>query len=104
MTFKMVIENQWKWRGDCGRQDGNSNGNQLNSSEFQDGNGNGNFGEILKNNKTAGSNFDLNGPLGRTKSSLSTVKPALPSNESYESKTGCNHTAATNLGFRIKTL
>ena len=44
MTFKMVIGNQWKWRGDCGRQDGN--GNSWNSSEFQDGNGNGNFGEM----------------------------------------------------------
>ena len=27
MTFKMVIGNQWKCRGDCGRQDGNGNGN-----------------------------------------------------------------------------
>ena len=55
----MVIGSQWKWRGDCGRQDGNGNGN---SSEFQDGNGNGNFGKsILKNNKTAGNNFDSNG-------------------------------------------
>ena len=43
MTFKAVIGNQWKWRGDCGRQDGNGNGN---SSEFQDGNGNGNFQKI----------------------------------------------------------
>ena len=43
MTFKTVIGNQWKWRGDCGRQDGNGNGN---SSEFQDGNGNGNLGKI----------------------------------------------------------
>ena len=42
MTFKTVIGNQWKWRGDCGRQDGNGNGN---SSEFQDGNGNGNLGK-----------------------------------------------------------
>ena len=42
MTFKTVIGSQWKWRGDCGGQDGNGNGN---SSEFQDGNGNGNFGE-----------------------------------------------------------
>ena len=49
MTFKMVIENQWKCRGDCGRQDGNGNGNQMNSSEFQDGNGNGNgsFGKLI---------------------------------------------------------
>ena len=43
MIFKTVIGNQWKWRGDCGRQDGNGNGN---SSEFQDGNGNGNLGKI----------------------------------------------------------
>ena len=43
MTFKTIIGNQWKLRGDCGRQDGNGNGN---SSEFQDGNGNGNFREI----------------------------------------------------------
>ena len=43
MTLKMVIGSQWEWRGDCGRQDGNGNGN---SSEFQDGNGNGNLGEI----------------------------------------------------------
>ena len=44
----MVIGDQWKWRGDCGRQDGNGNGNQMNSSECQDGNGNGNgsLGEI----------------------------------------------------------
>ena len=49
MTFKVVIGNQWKWRGDCGRQDGNGNGDYINSSEFQDGNGNGNLGEkILK--------------------------------------------------------
>ena len=27
IIFKMVIGNQWKWRCDCGRQDGNSNGN-----------------------------------------------------------------------------
>ena len=27
MTFKMVIGNQWKRRGDCGRHDGNCNGN-----------------------------------------------------------------------------
>ena len=27
MTFKMVIGNQWKLRGDCGRHDGNGNGN-----------------------------------------------------------------------------
>ena len=46
MTFKTVIGNRWKWRGDCGRQDGNGNGNLINSSEFQDGNGNGNLGEI----------------------------------------------------------
>ena len=45
MTFKMVIGNQW--RGDWGRQDGNGNGNEINSSEFQDGNGNRNFREIL---------------------------------------------------------
>ena len=29
----------------------------------------------------------------------STVKLELPSNESYESKTGCNRTLATVLGF-----
>ena len=46
MTFKMVVANQWKWRGDCGRQDGNGNGNSMNSSEIQDGNGNGSFGEM----------------------------------------------------------
>ena len=46
MTFKLAIGNQWKWRGDCGRQDGNGNGNSITSSEFQDGNGNGNFWEI----------------------------------------------------------
>ena len=48
MTFKMAIGNQWNWRGDCGRQDGN---------------GNGNLGEIhfLKSNKTAGNNYDSNG-------------------------------------------
>ena len=40
MTFKTVIGSQWKWRGNCGDQDGNGNEN---SSEFQDGNGNGNF-------------------------------------------------------------
>ena len=40
MTFKMVTGNQWKWRGDCRRQDSNGNGNLMNSSEFQDGNGN----------------------------------------------------------------
>ena len=43
MTFKAVIGNPWKLRGDCGRQDGNGNGN---SPEFQDGNGNGNLGKM----------------------------------------------------------
>ena len=33
-------------KGSLQTQDSNGDGNEINSSEFQDGNGNGNFGEI----------------------------------------------------------
>ena len=46
MTFNMVIGNQWKWRGDCGRQDGNDIDKLTTLPELQDGKGNGNFGEV----------------------------------------------------------
>ena len=65
-TFKRIrpFSDQWTWRGDCGRQDGNSNGVKWVRPNFKAVTVTVIFGKsILKNNKTAGNNFDLNGKV-----------------------------------------